>query len=81
MNILNKLEELGKNYKIFSSEKDFVDEIKFWVVDVVRGSFVEQNLSLVESFIDRYENSKNSNRDLTNSVREIVKEGYTLITK
>ena len=58
-----------------------MDEVKFWMVDVVRGSFVEQNLSLVESFIDRYENSKNSNRDLTNSVREIVKEGYTLITK
>jgi len=79
MNILDKINKLKENYPLFSSEYNFIGEIGFWVKDMVRGSFVEQNLNLVEAYVDCYENSKNSNQNIISSLREIIREGYQLI--
>ena len=81
MNILDKINKLKENYQLFSSEHNFIGEIGFWVKDIVRGSFVEQNLNLAESCVDCYENTKDSNQNIVSSLREIIKEGYQLIRK
>jgi len=81
MNILDRINKLKKNYQLFSSEHNFIGGIEFWMRDIVRGSFVEQNLNLAEAYIDCYENTKNSDQNIVNSLREIIEEEYQLIRK
>ena len=81
MSILNKINKLKENYELFSPENNFIGKIEFWVKDIVRGSFVEQNLNLVEAYVDCYENAQESDQSIVNSLREIIKEGYQLIIK
>lgn len=76
MSILNKINKLKKNYQLFSPEHNFIGKIEFWMKDVVRGSFVEQNLNLIESYVDHYENTKGANKEITGSLRDIIEEAY-----
>jgi hypothetical protein len=81
INILDKTKKLKENYQLFSPEHNFIGKIEFWVRDVVKESFVEQNLNLIESYIDCYENTKDPDQSIVNSLREIIKEEYNQLIK
>ncbi len=81
MNLWNKINELKENYDSSSPEHELLKEIRFWMKDVVRGCLIESNLDLAMACINCYENTKNYNENLVDSLKEIIIGGYKLIKK
>ena len=74
--ILDQIQELRSNYNLFSPEHSFIGEIEFWMKDVVRNSFAEENLNLIEGHLYCYSNKEDSNKNIISSLDKIIKEAY-----
>lgn len=79
MNIMQKIEKLKREHSLGKIENELFKNIIFWARDILKNSFIESNLNLIESYVNVYRLNKNSSQYLTASLMEIINGEYQKI--
>lgn len=78
MKTIDNIGRLCRKYPLFSPERNFVDEVVFWIKKAEMSLIPHSSLRLAESYIDVYEIKigKKDQIPIIGALREVIKDTY-----
>ena len=77
MKAIKKLEWLLRRYSLFSRERDFIEEVTYWIKDARKSLIPKSSLDLATACVDVYEmNLGDDSRKIVERLREIIQDAY-----
>lgn len=77
MKTIRKLDRFSKCYPLFSQERDFIDEVGFWIKRATKSPIPDCELELTNAYVNVYEiKSEGKNYSIIKTLRKIIQDSY-----